>query len=78
MTDEVADVLEDRPPDPAIYLHQLRKDFPRVGILADPPAGRWMAVLPNRDLVRAHNGLELREKLTELATTPRPPSQTAI
>ena len=67
MTDEAADALdqavEERPPDPATHLLRLRKDFPRVGILADPPAGRWMAVLPDGYLVRAHNGLELREKL---------------
>ena len=64
-------VEERRGYEPNEYLQKLRAEFPGVGFVADPTAGRWMAVVPHRQVVRAGTGIELRERMMEVFGRPR-------
>lgn len=53
--------------DQAAYLAGLRKEFPEFGIVADFRRPIWMAVWGDRLLLKASDGLTLRERLVEVS-----------
>lgn len=48
--------------DSAAAVRRLREEFPHLGFVVDAAAGRWAAVVPD-GVIRARNGMELREQI---------------
>jgi hypothetical protein len=49
--------------DPAVLLAHLRAEFPGFGIVADPRGHVWVAVRGRHLIIRASDGVLLRERL---------------
>lgn len=58
-------------PGPGEFLTRLREEFPKLGFVADPPAGAWFAVGDGGFFVRGRTGIELRERLIAAGWRPR-------
>lgn len=54
----------------AVFLAQLRREFPHVGFVADPAAGMWIAVRGRELFARGRTGIELRERLIGVGLRP--------
>lgn len=57
----------------AVFLAQLRREFPLVGFIADPAAGVWIAVVGRGFFARGRTGIELRERLPVMGLRPQQP-----
>lgn len=53
----------------AEILAGLRREFPKVGFIADPAAGRWFAITGGQ-VLSARNGLDLRALLLAVRRDP--------
>lgn len=60
-----------RPAGPGEFLTRLREEFPKLGFVADPPAGAWFAVGDGGFFERGRTGIELRERLIAAGRRPR-------
>lgn len=62
-----AALVRPAPPKPNEFLCRLRREFPHFGIVVDTRRGVWMAVRGRDLVIRASDGIVLRERLLSVS-----------